>query len=207
MTLPSPPASVLIRRAQPEEDVQHLDEIFRIVNTAYRSNAGWTHESHLIKDNRISKEGISQLLNDKVKVLLLAFDSASGRVLGTAQLDPAECNPELDDYKGEGEKDGGSSTYTESLPKTQIVHLGLLSIDPEHQSRGLGRQLVEAAMNYAKETLERRQAVVTVLYQRPELSNWYKRLGFIDYGEKKSYPDPSSTLQDNVHFTVLRRAL
>ncbi|KAG9321631.1 hypothetical protein KVV02_006735 [Mortierella alpina] len=204
MTLPSPFATVFIRRAQPEEDVQHVDEIFRIVNTAYRSNAGWTHESHLIKDNRISKEGIFQILNDNVIVLLLAFDSESGRVLGTAQLDPAERNSELDDYKSEGENEWA---YTESLPKEHLVHLGLLSIDPEYQSRGLGRQLVESALNYAKETMGRKQAVVTVLYQRPELSNWYKRLGFIDYGEKKSYPDPSSTLQDNVHFTVLRRAL
>ncbi|CAO3568580.1 unnamed protein product [Mortierella alpina] len=207
MRLPSPPTSILIRRAQPEEDAQHVDEIFRIVNSAYRSNAGWTHESHLIKDNRISKEGIVQLLNDHVKVLLLAFDGQSGRVLGTAQLDPAESNPELDDYKSEGAQKNRSSTYTESLPKAQIVHLGLLSIDPGFQSRGLGRQLVEAAMSYAKETQHRKQAVVTVLYQRPELSDWYKRLGFIDYGEKKSYPDPSSTLQDDVHFTVLRRAL
>ncbi|KAF9936374.1 hypothetical protein BGZ75_007079 [Mortierella antarctica] len=204
MTLPSPTATVFIRRAQPEEDVQHVDEIFRIVNTAYRSNAGWTHESHLIKDNRISKEGIFEILNDNVIVLLLAFDSESGRVLGTARLDPAEHNPELDDYKSEGENE---SAYTESLPKEHLVHLGLLSIDPEYQSRGLGRQLVQSALNYAKETMGRKQAVVTVLYQRPELSNWYKRLGFIDYGEKKSYPNPSSTLQDNVHFTVLRRAL
>ncbi|KAF9570210.1 hypothetical protein EC968_002089 [Mortierella alpina] len=204
MTLPSPTTTVFFRRAQPEKDVQHVDDIFRIVNTAYRSNMSWTHESHLIKDNRISKEGIIQLLNDHVKILLLAFDSESGRVLGTAELDPAECHPDLDDYTGDGENE---STYVESLPKEDLVHLGLLSIDPQHQSRGLGRQLVEAALRYSKETLGRKQAVVTVLYQRPELCSWYKRLGFIDYGEKKSYPDPSSTLQDNVHFTVLRRAL
>ncbi|KAF9952434.1 hypothetical protein BGZ72_006303 [Mortierella alpina] len=205
MTLPSPAASVFVRRAQPE-DVQHVDEIFRIVNTAYRSNAGWTHETHLLKDNRISKEGILQILNDKGRVLLLAFESESGRVLGTAQLDPAECNPDLDDYKGEGEGEI-ESTYTELLPKNLLIHLGLLSIDPEYQSRGLGRKLIEAALHYAKETLGRKQAVVTVLYQRPELSSWYKRLGFVDYGEKKSYPDPSSALQDNVHFVVLRRTL
>ncbi|KAF9288810.1 hypothetical protein BGZ68_010544 [Mortierella alpina] len=204
MTLPSPAASVFIRRAQPEEDAQHVDEIFRIVNTAYRSNASWTHESHLIKDYRISKEGIIQLLNDKVKVLLLAFDRESGRVLGTAELDPAESSNELDDYKSEGDN---APTYIESLPKDRLVYLGLLSIDPDYQSKGLGRKMVEAALNYAKETLGRKQAVVTVLFQRPELSNWYKRLGFIDYGEKKAYPHPSTTLKDGVHFTVLRRAL
>ncbi|KAF8934455.1 acyl-CoA N-acyltransferase [Dissophora ornata] len=209
MSLPSPlsepqrAAAVIIRLAEPEEDIKHVDEIHRIVNSAYRSDASWTHESHLIKEERISKEGVKDVLNDKVNPLLLALDSETGQPLGTLQLDPAESYPDLGSY----ERQDYSSTYTETLPKEMQVFLSLLSVDPRQQSRGVGRKLLDTGLRYAKENMGRKQAAVYVLYQRPELSDWYKRLGFVDYGEKAPYPDSTKTLQDNIHFSVLRFAL
>lgn len=82
--------------------------------------------------------------------------------------------------------------------------LGLISVDPTLQSRGIGRMLVEAGLKHAKEAMGRKQAVVYVLFQRTELREWYQRIGFVDYGEKRPYPDVESTKEEDVHFNVLR---
>ncbi|KAI7824652.1 acyl-CoA N-acyltransferase [Gamsiella multidivaricata] len=196
-------AAVLVRRADPEQDMQHVDEIHRIVNAAYRSDAGWTHETHLIKEERITKEGVKDVLHDKVNLLLLAFDSETNQLLGTIQLDPAEFYPDFGEY----EKDGHATSYLETMPKENQIFLGLISVDPLQQSRGIGGKLVREGLRYAKETMGRKQAVVYVLFQRTELAEWYKRIGFVDYGEKVPYPDQARTKQEDVHFTVLRMAL
>ncbi|KAF9183216.1 hypothetical protein BGZ51_004177 [Haplosporangium sp. Z 767] len=194
------------------------------------TDAGWTHEEHLIADDRISLEGVKEALEDTLSPLVLAFDQASGNVIGTLQLDPAERSPDLDLYtvNKEGERiqengtmgaqengiienkneDLSTPSYKESLPKEQQIYVGLFSVDPTQQSRGVGRKLFEYGLGYAKESLGRRQAVVTVLFQRTELLEMYQqRFGFVHYGEKLAYPEPSFVLQENVHFSVLRRAL
>ncbi|KAG0248989.1 hypothetical protein BG011_009683 [Mortierella polycephala] len=215
--------SVIIRLAHPEKDTGHINDIYRIINTAYRTDAGWTHEEHLIADDRISLEGVKEALEDTLCPLVLAFDQASGKVIGTLQLDPAERSPGLGFYtvnkeeeeriqengtkKNRGENLSTPSPYKESLPKEQQIFVGLFSVDPTQQSRGIGRKLFEYGLDYAKETLGRRQAVVTVLFQRTELLDMYQRFGFVDYGEKLAYPEPNFVLQEDVHFSVLRRAL
>ena len=140
---------------------------------------------------------------DKVNPVLLAFDSETGEPLGTIQLDPAEHYPDFGEYK----KEGYTSTYTETVPKDQQVFLGLFSVDPAQQSRGIGRKLVEAALAHARESMKRTQCVVYVLYMRAELIKWYNKLGFVDYGEKVNFPDAHLTIQEDTHFSVLRLAL
>ncbi|KAF9085977.1 hypothetical protein BGX23_009243 [Mortierella sp. AD031] len=198
-------APIVVRLAKPEDDAAYGDAIYRIVNTAYRSNAGWTHESHLIAKDRISRENVKLVLADKVNPVLLAFDSETNQVLGTVQLDPAEHYGDFGHYS----KPDYFFDYStaDTFPKDQQILLGLISVDPSQQSRGIGRQLVEAGLRHAREVLGRKQAVVYVLFQRKELVGWYKRVGFVDYGEKRPYPDILNTRQDDVHFTVLRLAL
>ncbi|KAF9124724.1 hypothetical protein BGX30_000816 [Mortierella sp. GBA39] len=201
-----PTATVIIRLARPEDDALYGDDIYRIVNTAYRSNAGWTHESHLIAKDRISRADVKLVLADTINPILLAFDSLSNNVLGTLQLDPAEHYPDFGHYTA-------NSTYSfdyttsEAVPRTEQIMLGLISVDPTQQSRGTGRKLVEAGLKHAREAMGRKQAVVYVLYQRTELREWYQRVGFVDYGEKRPYPDVGNTKQEDVHFNVLRLAL
>ncbi|KAG0380803.1 hypothetical protein BGX24_004928 [Mortierella sp. AD032] len=193
---------VVVRLAQPEDDILHGDDIYRIVNTAYRSNAGWTHESHLIAKDRISRPEVKLVLADKINPVLLAFDSHTQKVIGTLQLDPAEHYPDFGHYSAPDFSFDYSTA--DSVPRTQQIMLGLISVDPAQQSRGIGRQLVDAGLKHARESLGRTQAVVYVLYQRTELREWYKRVGFVDYGEKRPYPDTTNLKLDDVHFSVLR---
>ncbi|KAG0260179.1 hypothetical protein BGZ95_004514 [Linnemannia exigua] len=165
-------------------------------------DASWTHESHLIAKDRISRPGVKLVLADKINPVLLAFDSLTQKVIGTLQLDPAEHYPDFGHYSAPQFSFDYSTADT--IPRTEQIMLGLISVDPLHQSRGIGRQLVEAGLKHARESLGRKQAVVYVLFQRKELREWYQRVGFVDYGEKRPYPDAANVKQDDVHFSVLR---
>ncbi|KAF9108743.1 hypothetical protein BGX27_008243 [Mortierella sp. AM989] len=199
---PEKKTSINVRLATAEDESQ-LELIHSVINRAYRSEGGWTTEAHLVTDERITADELKEALVDKINPLLLAFDSESGKPLGTIQLEPAEHYPDFGVYQ----KDGYAPTYAEKIPKDQQIFLGLFSVDPTQQSRGIGRKLVEAALHHAKEKMHRTQCVVYVLYMREELIGWYKKLGFVDYGEKVPFPDVSRVKQDDTHFSVLRLAL
>ncbi|KAG0208069.1 hypothetical protein BGX28_000889 [Mortierella sp. GBA30] len=205
MSSPSRPekkASVVVRLAKPEDEA-HINEIHSVINRAYRSEGGWTTEAHLVKEERITIEDLRLALADKVNPLLLAFDSESGQPLGTLQLEPAEHYPDFGEYKNEGY----APTYVETVPKDQQVFLGLFSVDPSQQSRGIGRKLVEAALDHSENEMKRLQCVVYVLYMRDELIAWYKKLGFVDHGEKVPFPDVNKIKHEDTHFSVLRLPL
>ncbi|KAF9430772.1 hypothetical protein BGZ94_004066 [Podila epigama] len=204
-TRPEKKASVTVRLAT-IDDVQNdkvLNQIHSVINRAYRSEGGWTTEAHLVSEERITKDELKEALVDPVNPILLAFDSETNEPLGTLQLEPAEVYPDFGVYT----KEGYSCDYVEKLPKDKQIFLGLFSVDPLQQSRGIGRKLVEAGLAYAKDTLGRSQALVYVIVQRPELIAWYKRLGFVDYGEKVPFPDASRVKDTDIHFSVLRMAL
>jgi ribosomal protein S18 acetylase RimI-like enzyme len=158
---------------------------------------------YLVSEERITLQGLEDSLNDKTHPVLIAFDSDTGHPLGTVQLEPAESYSDLGEYKGEGY----SPEYKEPLPLDQQVFLGLFSVDPSQQSRGIGRKLVEAALRHAKEEMKRSQCVVYVLHMRSELISWYKKLGFVNYGEKAPFPDMGRLKQDDGYFDILRLAL
>ncbi|KAG0370459.1 hypothetical protein BGZ54_006235 [Gamsiella multidivaricata] len=189
---PEKKASVLVRLATAEDEAQ-ISQIHSVINRAYRS----------VSEERITVDELKAALIDKVNPLLLAFDSETGQPLGTLQLEPAEHYPDFGEYK----REGFVPTYIESLPKDQQIFLGLFSVDPSQQSRGIGRKLVEAGLLHAKENMKRTQCIVYVLYMRDELIGWYKKLGFVDYGEKVPFPDVSRLKHEDTHFSVLRLAL
>ncbi|KAF9087485.1 hypothetical protein BGX29_007613 [Mortierella sp. GBA35] len=199
---PEQKSTVVVRLAS-AEDVAHVDAIHKVVNKAYRSEGGWTTEAHLVSEERITIDELKEALVDKINPLLLAFDSETDEPLGTIQLEPAEHYPDFGEYK----KEGYTRTYTETTPKDKQVFLGLFSVDPAQQSRGIGRKLVEAALSHAKEAMNRTQCVVYVLYMRAELIKWYNKLGFVDYGEKVNFPDSTRIIQEDTHFAVLRLPL
>ncbi|KAF9149701.1 hypothetical protein BG015_008481 [Linnemannia schmuckeri] len=199
-------STVVVRLARPEDDALYGDDIYRIVNTAYRSDAGWTNESHLVAKDRISRTEVKLVLADTINPVLLAFSTSSpAKVIGTLQLDPVEHYPDFGHYTG---SNGYSFDYStaETVPRTEQIMLGLISVDPTQQSRGTGRKLVEAGLKHAREVMGRKQAVVYVLFQRTELREWYQRIGFVDYGEKRPFLDVNSK-QEGLHFSVLRLAL
>ncbi|KAF9138651.1 hypothetical protein BGX30_008933 [Mortierella sp. GBA39] len=199
---PEQKSAVVVRLAR-ADDIAQVEAIHKVVNRAYRSEGGWTTEAHLVTEERITVDELKEALLDTINPILLAFDSETNEPLGTIQLEPAEHYPDFGEYK----KEGYTSTHNEPVPKDRQVFVGLFSVDPAQQSRGIGRKLVEAALVHARENMNRTQCVVYVLYMRTELIKWYNKLGFVDYGEKVNFPDTSRIVQEDTHFSVLRLPL
>ncbi len=65
--------------------------------------------------------------------------------------------------------------YVEVRPETG--YLGLVSVAPSHQSLGLGRELMAAAEAWLR-AAGCRVCELWVLSVRPELTAWYRRLGY-----------------------------
>ena len=83
------------------------------------------------------------------------------------------------------------------------AYLGLLTVDPAHQARGLGSRLLirgeEAARSFGANTVE-----MTVVDTRAELIAWYERRDYRATGERRPFPVPALK---PVEFVVLERGL
>ncbi len=60
-------------------------------------------------------------------------------------------------------------------------YLGLLSVDPARQKIGLGRRLVAAAEEFARE-MGSHHMDLTVVNLRTELPPFYRKLGYVENG-------------------------
>jgi GNAT superfamily N-acetyltransferase len=67
-------------------------------------------------------------------------------------------------------------------------YLGLLSVAPQFQGRGLGRQLVAAAEDHSRE-IGCRVIDLRIVSARAELLPFYRRLGYIENGTAPFPPD------------------
>ena len=163
-------------------------EIVALANWAYRGADGsvesWNAEQGIVGGQRMNDELLREELAAKPKgSLLVARDAAEGPILGTAWLNP--------------EADG-------------VWYLGLLTVRPDLQNRHLGRTLLTAAEEYARERGGRRIRM-TVLHVRDALIGWYERRGYAKTGETEPFPYEDERfgkpLLDDLHFVVLERAI
>ena len=153
-----------------------------LVNTAYRgedSQQGWASEAHLFEGSRISLAGMKALLSDSAVVVLKYTED--DQVLGCVEL-----------------RNIGNKLY-----------LGMLSVRPHLQGRGIGKKLMQAAEEEA-----RRQLCIavfmTVITQREELMQWYVRHGYLDTGIRKPFGkrDPShGTPKTDIELATLEKQL
>ena len=160
-----------------------VPQIVQLVNSAYRGEAarkGWTHEADLIGGTvRIDPATITQTLQQTDTVILKCVNE-NKVIIACVHL----------------EKQG------------EQLYLGMLSVHPEIQAKGIGKKLLQAAEHYARE-VNCSSIVMTVISVRTELIAWYQRNGYVDTGVRKPFPDdprfgtPARPLQ----FVVLEKKL
>lgn len=162
-------------------------EVVALANLAYRGTgegASWNVEEGILEGQRLNDALLREELAAKPEGSLLVWrDTEDGPLLGTAWLNP----------EGEG-----------------VWYLGLLTVRPDRQNRQLGRTLLKAAEDYARERGGERVRM-TVLHVREGLIAWYERRGYARTGETEPFPYEDERfgkpLRDDLHFIVLERAI
>ena len=167
-------APPIIRPARRDE----VPALHALIERAYRGDtarAGWTHEADLLTDPRTDAATLAAIFVDRSQLLLVAADGAV--LVGCVHL---RSRP----------------------PRT--ADLGLLTVDPQRQAAGIGRTLLAAAEDAARQRLGVRRIELTVVAQRAELIAYYQRRGYVPTGETRPFPVP---LDPPFRMTVLAKPL
>lgn len=172
------------------EDANEADypEIIRLVNGAYRGDgsatASWNIEEGVLEGTRTD----DSLLREELGVrpgshLLVHREPADGSILGTVLLAPSE---------------------------DAAWYLGMLTIRPALQNRQLGRTLLSAAEEFAKDR-GARSICMGVLNARSTLIAWYERRGYHRTGKSKPFPYGDlrfgKPLRDDLEFVILEKQI
>ncbi|MBC6991589.1 GNAT family N-acetyltransferase [Hymenobacter sp. BT491] len=72
-------------------------------------------------------------------------------------------------------------------PQGTRLYVGMLAVSPARQAQGLGRQLLGAANDFARQHACQ-FLTMTVLEARPDLLAWYERHGFQRTGQPEPFP-------------------
>jgi ribosomal protein S18 acetylase RimI-like enzyme len=164
--------------AQPE-DVQVLEQL---VNSAYRGEAskqGWTTEADLLGGTRVTA---ASLLKD------IATDNTCIYTCLNQQNQIEAC------------------VFLQK--KQQQLYVGMLSVSPGLQNKGLGKLLLQLAEKVAIVN-DCAALSMTVISIRTELIAWYNRHGFLPTGETFPFdiPDNIVLVNEQLHFVVLHKEL
>ncbi|MFI5139072.1 MAG: GNAT family N-acetyltransferase [Sphingobacteriales bacterium] len=139
-----------------------VPELNILVNSAYRgetSKKGWTTEANLLDGLRIDEETLSGYFTDP-NIIILKNTNEEGQITGCVYLEVRE-------------------------PK---LYVGMFSVSPLLQGKGVGRNLLLEAEAYAKQ-LNCGTLTMTVISTRLELISWYERRGFKAAGEIQPFHD------------------
>ena len=160
-------------------------EVHALVESAYRGDAarkGWTHEADLLGGQRTDVLMLTTVIDDPDQRILVAEEG--GGIIGCVQI---------------------------SRKSEDTTYLGLLTVEPSRQASGLGRLLIEAAEELAMKQFGATCMEMTVIRQRDELIEYYRRRGYSTTGEERPFPldDPRFGLPKTreLAFLVLAKPL
>lgn len=136
-------------------------ELTALVNSAYRgetSQHGWTSEAHLLDGIRIDEPTFTSYLED-VGIIILKHYDTNGVITACVYLEN----------------------------RSHKLYLGMLTVSPKQQGKGIGKKLLTAAEHYAR-LLHCNAIQITVITSRTELIAWYERQGYKATGEIVPFP-------------------
>ena len=161
---------------------QDIPELNILINSAYRgesSKKGWTTEEHLLGGIRTDEANLGELLQ-KEDVTILKY-TENNQLIGSVYL----------------EKQGDT------------LYLGMLTVSPELQGGGVGKKLMQAAEDFARNA-RLSKISMTVISVRSELIAYYERRGYKSTGETKPFPmsDPKFGLPKQfLEFIIMEKAI
>jgi ribosomal protein S18 acetylase RimI-like enzyme len=168
----------LIITVAEKKDVPSLVEL---INGAFRgesSKKGWTTEADLLDGIRTDEDALMKMISRGDTVILKCLDKDV--LIGCVYLQKQEAK----------------------------IYLGMLTVAPEIQAKGVGKTLLKAAEEYAQ-TQECIAITITVISVRKEIIDWYERHGYKPTGARKPFPnDPRFGIQKQpLEFIVMEKKL
>lgn len=156
-------------------------QLVQLVNSAYRGeggHVGWTNEAHLIGGPRTTAADVEELIGKPDSTILTAWEEKE--LMGCVYL----------------------------LREGELLYLGMLSVWPEKQGLGIGKHLMQAGENLARQH-DCRAIRITVISVRDELIAWYERHGFRRTGEIEPFHagDRFGTQMQPLELAVLEKEI
>lgn len=145
--------------------------ITALVNSVYRgenSRKGWTTEADFLGGIRITEEKVRDIIGHADDLIILAV--IEGKIIGCVHLE----NP----------------------PGTEYSYFGMLSVDVDFQSKGIGKLLINECERYTKEVLGFSEIRMKVINRRKELIEYYERRGYVSTGELEVFGAKGGTFGD-----------
>jgi GNAT superfamily N-acetyltransferase len=161
------------------EDIPHL---VSLLNSAYRgetSKKGWTTEADMVNGDLRTDETDLQRLMQQPVTTFLKYTNENNKIEGCVFL----------------QKRNGK------------MYLGMLSVDPSLQAKGIGKEIMLSAEEYALQ--QGCPAIyMRVISIRHELIAWYERKGYYQTGEHQPFEDSRfGTASKAFDFIVLQKDL
>lgn len=162
--------------------IADVSEINVLVNSAYRgdsSRQGWTTEADLLDGIRTDEQSLQATFRNYEVTILKYVVDQS--IQGIVSL----------------------------TTKDDHIYLGMLTVSPTLQAKGIGKQLLAGAEAFAKR-LQKSKIRMTVISVRDELIAWYERHGYIKMGETEPFPmdNPDFGLpKQHLEFIVMEKQL
>jgi hypothetical protein len=163
---------------------EQAGEITSLINSVYRgenAKKGWTTEAEILGGIRITVEKVTEYINTKDNVILLAVNEK--KIIGCVHL----------------EKEGN------------FCWLGMLSVDVNYQTYGLGKILIGRSESFVKEKFGCDEMKMKVIGVRKELLEYYLRRGYKLTGEREDFILDEDTFGkpfvDGLYFEILSKKL
>ena len=159
-----------------------IKQLNTLINSAYRgesSKKGWTTEANLLEGLRTTEQELEEILINPKNTILKFAENKV--IIGCVLL----------------------------IEKEDQLYLGMLTVSPELQNSGIGKQLLLHAETLAL-AKGLSKIVMTVISVRDELILWYNRHGYKDTGEREPFPDSDVHISIStvpLEFIVLEKVL
>ena len=143
-------------------DEKDITSLVELMDSAYRgenSKQGWTSEADLFIGNKRTDEPTVATLIKKPGAVFLKYLNEEGILEGCVLL-----------HK-----------------KDNRIYLGMFSVSPSAQGKGIGKKLLAAADDYAREQ-GCTSIYMTVITVREELIAWYEKNGYQKTGKVLPFP-------------------
>ena len=160
-----------------------VERVVALVNSAYRgesSRGGWTTEADFLDGQRTDAEEITKLIGTASSMIVLCYQDEE--LIGSVHLERAE----------------------------QGAYLGMFTILPTLQGRGIGKRFMQEAEQTVREEWGAKKMLMLVITLRTELIAFYERRGYRRTGIFKEFPNDirfGIPRVGGLHFELLEKDL